>query len=89
MYSATRNDLKKLARQIETLAKEVQSKLDGGNDFLSVANELVRSNNTFVFALGEVFALEQSQKKETSSSNKDYRKYHNSRDSLGRFALKK
>ena len=86
----TRNDVKQLAQQIETLAKEVQNKLDNGGDFLSAANELVRNNVTFVFTLGEVYALEQvgSTTKKTvrgarvASPNPNY---HNVRDSHGRF----
>lgn len=89
MYSATRNDVKQLARQIENLAKEVQSKLDSGSDFLTVANELVRNNNTFVFALGEVYALEQAGVKRNSQLNQSLRQYHNTRDSHGRFTSKK
>ena len=51
MYSATRDDVKKLAQQIESLAKKVQSDVDTGTDYLRSANELVRNNNTFIFAL--------------------------------------
>lgn len=94
MYSATRNDVKQLARQIETLAKEVQNKLDNGTDLLVVANELVRNNNTFIFTLGEYYALEQVgaagktiKAKVTGSSQQVA--YHNYRDRTGRFAKKK
>ncbi len=97
MYSATRNDVKKYAAQIEALAKEVQSKIDSNSDFMNQANELVRNSNTFVFALGEVFALEQTalnvkpttqttvQATVVKAGNKNY---HNVRDSYGRFASK-
>jgi hypothetical protein len=94
MSNTTRNDVKQLAQQIETLAKEVQSKLDTGGDFLSTANELVRNNVTFVFALGEVYALEQVGTKKTvrattvSNPSGTSRNYHNVRDSRGRFSSK-
>jgi hypothetical protein len=84
----TRNDVKQLAQQIETLAKEVQSQLDKGGDFLSTANELVRNNVTFVFALGEVYALEQvgsTPKKTVRATKVSNPNYHNVRDSHGRF----
>ena len=84
MYSATRNDVKRLAANIEALAKKVQENLDGTGDFLSAANELVRNSTTMVFALGEVYALENGSKttKKVASQtvNKSYK-----RDSRGRF----
>ena len=94
MYSATRNDIKKLAAQIEILAKRVQDELDGTGDFLAPANELVRNSTTMVFALGEVYAIEQSGKRIRVNAKKVgktstpsfMRIYH--RDSLGRFASK-
>jgi hypothetical protein len=89
MYSATKNDIKTLAQQIENLAKEVATTIDSGGDVLSVANRLVRDSTTFVFTLGEVHAVEQLAKsvsqpavKKVSSVNANY---HNVRDSLGRF----
>lgn len=85
-----RNSVIQIARQIETLAKQVQDKLAQGGDLISVANELVRNSSTFTFALGEMFALEESGKKvkATTVSNPagtKNRNYHNVRDSLGRF----
>lgn len=94
MSTSTRNDVKQIAQQIENLAKEVQSKLDNGGDFLSTANELVRNNVTFVFALGEVYAIEQSgakkavKAKTVSNPSGTSRNYHNKRDTRGRFAPK-
>lgn len=97
MYTkATRNDVKQFAEKIEALAKEVQVKLDNGGDFLSVANELVRNNSTFVFTIGEVYALEQSgavkavKAKVVSNVNKtgSHKNYHNVRDAHGRFTSK-
>jgi hypothetical protein len=89
MNTTTRSDVKQLAATIEQLSREVQSKLDTNGDFLGTANELVRNNLTFVFALGEVYALEQigsagkPVKAKVVNSN-----YHNLRDNLGRFAKK-
>jgi len=89
MNTTTRNDVKQLAATIEVLAREVQSVLDTSGDFLGVANELVRNNLTFVFTLGEVYALEQAGvpgktvKAKVISSN-----YHNLRDNRGRFTKK-
>lgn len=57
--STTKNDVKQLAEKIEVLAKDVQSKLDTNGDWLGSANELTRNNLTFVFTLGEYFALQQ------------------------------
>lgn len=89
MYTTTRNDAKLLAQQIENLAREVQSKLDNGGDFLSVANELVRNSNTFVFSLGEIYALEQSGSNKKITTKTVYNpNYHNLRDKLGRFTKK-
>ena len=94
MSNNARADLKQFAQQIETLAKEVQIKLDNGGDFLSVANELTRNNLSLVFVLGEVCALEQAgsvkKVKATTVSNPNGtpRNYHNKRDSRGRFAPK-
>ena len=89
MNTTTRNDVKQLAQTIESLAKEVQSKLENNGDFLSTANELVRNNLTFVFALGEVFALEQVGVSKTVKATKvGNSNYHNVRDSLGRFTRK-
>lgn len=92
MNTSTRDNAKQIAQKIENLAKEVQVKLDNGGDFLSTANELTRNNLTFVFTLGEIFALEQvgSAKKVTattvSNPNVTSKNYHNKRDSFGRFS---
>lgn len=90
MYNTTRSDVKQLAVQIENLAKEVQSKLDNGGDCLAVANELVRNSTTFVFTLGEVYALEQTSSnkklkaKRVSNPGASTRQY--ARDNRGRFS---
>lgn len=98
MYNkTTRNDVKQLAVKIEELAKEAQAKLDSGGDFLIVANELVRNNATFVFTIGELYALEQSGTTKAvkakvvsnvSGTTGVKHNYHNVRDSHGRFASK-
>lgn len=96
MYSATKNDIKTLAQQIEALAKEVSSTIDNGGDILSVANKLVRDSTTFVFTLGEVHAVEQLSKGGVKVGKKVVKptkvpssvntlNYHNVRDSHGRF----
>jgi len=91
--NTVRNEVKQLAQQIETLAHEVQVKIDQGSDPLTVANELVRNNSTFVFVLGEMYALGQATGKKVrattvSNPNNTPRNYHNVRDSLGRFTRK-
>jgi hypothetical protein len=87
--STVRNEVSKLAQQIEDLARQVQDAISRGTDPISLANELVRNSSTFVFTLGEMYALEESGKKvkgtTVSNPNKTNRNYHNVRDSLGRF----
>lgn len=90
-----RNAVSQIAQQIENLARQVQDKLAQGGDLIPVANELVRNSSTFTFALGELFALEETAKsgkkvKATVISNPSGTaqarpNYHNVRDSLGRF----
>lgn len=104
MSNNIQNDVKQLAANIESLARAVQAKLDSNanvlqaNDkekeaFLNAANELVRNNVTFTFALGEFYALEQlgsskTVKASVVSNPSGTQNYHNVRDSLGRFAKK-
>lgn len=90
-----RNELNKVAQQIESLARQVQAQLSTGGDLLPTANELARNSSTFVFVLGELSGLEQtskggSKKVQTTvvsnpSNTNVSRNYHNVRDSLGRF----
>lgn len=90
------NDVKQLAQQIESLAKEIQTKLDNGTDVLTVANELARNNVTFLFTLGEYYAQEQSTKAvkvkakvvKNPAGTVVNRNYHNVRDNNGRFVRK-
>lgn len=87
--TTTRNDVQKLAEEIETLAHEVQSQLQSNGDFLGTANKLVGTNLTLVFALGEIYALEKvgstGKVRATSVNNSNW---HNVRDARGRFARK-
>jgi len=53
-----RNELSKLAQQIEALAKQVQSTLSQNGDPVALANELFRNSSTFVYTLGGMAALE-------------------------------
>ncbi len=94
MNSANRNDVKQIAQQIENLAREVQSKVDAGGDLIAISEELVRNNITFIFTVGEVFALERSNGGKpvkavtVSNPSNTSRNYHNVRDSHGRFTRK-
>ncbi len=97
MSNNVRNEMSRLAQQIENLAQQVQAKLKSGsdyNDLISTANELVRNNSVFVFTFGEMAALEEvsktSKKVKTTvvsnPANTKPRNYHNVRDGLGRFS---
>lgn len=57
--ATTKNEIKQIAQNMETLAREVQVRLTADNDILDIANELVRNSSTFVFTLGEHYALKQ------------------------------
>lgn len=89
-----RNELSRLAQQIESLAAQVQSQIASGTNssgLLGSINEVIRNSSTLTFALGELVALEGSPRtrKATVVSNpsgtKTNRNYHNVRDSFGRF----
>ena len=92
------NDVKQLAEKIELLAKEVQNKLSNPSDrdaLLAASNELVRNQLTFVFTLGEYFALNQVGSNKTvtgttvsNPSRTASSRWHNVRDTRGRFARK-
>lgn len=93
MSNITRNDVKQLAGEIESLAKEVQSRLDNNGDVLKAANELVRNNLALVFHLGEFYAVQQLGTNKTVqatpvSNPNGTANWHNVRDSRGRFAKK-
>jgi hypothetical protein len=93
----TRNEIKQLARTLETLAQQIQSKLDQGDNIMPLANELARNSSTFVFTLGGLYMLETNTGKtvtaktvsrSTTPSSRNYTNNHNVRDSLGRFTRK-
>lgn len=92
--SNVRNEVSRLAQQIENLARQVQSQIASGTNsqgLIGSVNEVIRNSSTLTFALGELCALEENTKsrKTTVVSNpngtKVNRNYHNVRDSLGRF----
>lgn len=93
--SNVRNELNRLAQQIENLAQQVQNQIASGTNsqgLLGSINEVVRNSSTLTFALGELVALEgtgSKSRKTTVVSNPSgtntNRNYHNVRDSLGRF----
>jgi hypothetical protein len=74
-YKETKDAIKKIAFNIEQLAKSIQDKLEKSEDFLTSVNELVRESSTLTFAMGEICAL-----------NQMYKTYN--RDSKGRFTVK-
>lgn len=93
----TRNEIKQLARTLETLAQQIQTKLDTGDNIMPLANELARNSSTFVFTLGGLYMLETNTGKtvtaktvsrSTGSTSRNYSNFHNVRDSLGRFTRK-
>lgn len=93
-----RVELKKLANQIETLAKQVQKKVSSatGKDILDTAQEMIKNSTTFTFMLGGL--LHSEDKKDTKSSSPATTQspssavkpsYHSVRDSkTGRFVRK-
>ncbi len=89
MNTTTRSDVKQIAANIEALAKQFQANVDSNGDFLGTANELVRNSQTFVFALGEVYALEQvgtpGKTAKATTVKAGNPNYYNVRDSKGRF----
>jgi hypothetical protein len=94
MNKTNRVDVKKLADSIEVLAGQLSLVLDKGDNPLLLANELAKENITLVFALGELYANENTVKSSTkkvkasvvskATSSKLY-----ARDALGRFASNK
>jgi len=88
----TRNDVMQLVEKIEVLAKDVRTKLSTNEDILSVANELVRNNMTFVFTLGEYYGQQPTHYKKVKATvvrnPSSTANWHNVRDNRGRFAKK-
>lgn len=83
-----RNVITQIAQQIENLARQVQTNMSQNKDIITPANELARNASTFVFTLGEMYALQSGKKVKgttVSNPNNTARNYHNVRDSLGRF----
>lgn len=85
-----RNVITQIAQQIENLARQVQTNMSQNKDIITPANELARNASTFVFTLGEMYALQNGKKvKGTAVSNPNgtatnYR--HSRRDTAtGRF----
>lgn len=82
-----RVELKKITSQIETLAVQAQSRLNAGQGVLDICNELVKQSITLTFTLGELYGVE---KPGTTGAAKvrgvnPNAKFHNVRDSRGRF----
>ena len=55
-----RKEVKQLAESISSLAQEISKSLADGGDPMLSANELARKSNTFIFALGEMYALQKA-----------------------------
>lgn len=90
-YSATKDNIKSFAKKIEQLAKDLQSKIDSGDDYLPIARELTKDQITLVFTLGEVYALEKTVnvvKVNKTKSGTSSLGYYNFRDKFGRFCKK-
>lgn len=96
--TVSRNDVNLVAAKIETLAKELQNRLSGSGDILSVGSELVRNTSVLVFSLGELTATELGGKSQVTpisvtpvsqptATKKAVTNYHNKRDSRGRFTV--
>lgn len=92
-----RVELKKLANQIETLAKQVQKKVSSatGKDILDTAQEMIKNSTTFTFMLGGLLHSEDKKDSKTpalAASNSTLGvkpNYHSVRDSkTGRFVRK-
>lgn len=90
--SSIRNEIKQVAKQIESLAQQVQENIDRGQDIIGVSNELARNSSTFVFTLGALYGLEEKTSKKVkatavSNPNKTAsRNYYSIRDTAtGRF----
>lgn len=97
--NVTRNDVNVVAAKIESLAKELQSRLSGSGDILTIGSELVRNTSLLTFSLGELTATELGKSQVVPVSVTPVTKptvaatpkrvqtnYHNKRDARGRFA---
>jgi hypothetical protein len=85
----TVTELKNLASELETLAKEVLARLDNGTDLFVPVSEIVTNQAKLIFALGEHATLSQKSSRKTRTtrvvSHGNNLNKHNVRDSLGRF----
>lgn len=89
----SRNDINKVATQIEGLAKELQLRLNTKGDVFTAGSELFRNASTLVFALGELYHAENAGSVAVTSVTPNTTapkrlNYHNKRDAHGRFAAK-
>jgi hypothetical protein len=83
-----RNVITQIAQQIENLARQVQTNMSQNKDVITPANELARNASTFVFTLGEMYALQSGKKvKGTTVSNPSGTNYRHARrdTTTGRF----
>lgn len=87
-----RNELKKLLNQVETLSKQVSDSLENDENIVDLANELVKSTVSFTFHLGQLYGVEnqlnQQPVKVVQATKAVNVRYHNVRDSRGRFVTK-
>jgi hypothetical protein len=86
-----RLEVKKLAKEIETRAKQVQKQLRSGsmNDVVVAANQLVIDTNRFTFLLGGFVQMEKNAGNKPAKNPALARaNYHNLRDSRGKFIPK-
>jgi len=92
----TRNEVNLVAAKIEGLAKELQNRLNGSGDILTIGSELVRNTSVLTFSLGELTATELGSPKvvtpvsvtpvtQPAPAPKRVVNYHNKRDARGRF----
>lgn len=92
--TATKESLKKTAKEIEELATQLQQAVDNGGDVFTVSNELAKKNITLVFVVGELSAIKdntpvksfQRKTKIVSNPNNTVVTRTYVRDTFGRFA---
>lgn len=88
MNSTNRNEIKQLAQQLENLSKEIQTKVETGEDLLPTANELARNTLTFIFTLGSSCTNTGANTTKKVRASGGQQNYYNVRDATGKFALK-
>jgi hypothetical protein len=85
------SEVKQFTKIMESLAHEIQVKLEAGDNIMLLASELARNTMIFTFFLGEMYAMKHgdtSCKAKSRVVNTTLRNYYNVRDSLGRFTRK-